>query len=57
MSCSQLCFHLVVIGLLDMAYPNASIRYIPAKAKALPHDGASALVYPVVNFILHIAAA
>ncbi len=35
----------------------ASIRYIPAKAKALPHDGASALVYPVVNFILHIAAA
>ncbi len=31
--------------------------YIPAKAKALPHEAALALMYPVVSFILHTAAA
>ncbi len=31
--------------------------YIPAKAKALPHERASALVYPVDSFILQLAAA
>ncbi len=33
-------FNLVVIGLLDMAYPNGCRhKYIPAEAEALPCEG------------------
>ena len=40
------CIDLVVIGLLYMAYPNGyqHTMFIPAKAKALPHEWALAHV-------------
>jgi len=44
---------LVVIGLLYMAYPGTN--FIPAEAKALPREGASALVLPCTYLAHHEA--
>ncbi len=44
---------LVMIGLLYMAYPDGCQHtiFIPAEAKALPHEGASALVCCIPSLV------
>lgn len=42
---------LVVVGVLYMACPDGCI-YIPAKANAIPHDGAAALVLYMVGQVI-----
>ena len=44
---------LVMIGLLYMAYPNGCQHtiFIPAEAKAVPHQGASLLVYCIPSLV------
>ncbi len=55
-----LLLRLVMVGLLYMAYPNGCWHeiFIPAKAKALPCEGASALVaagsFACSSFDVHV---